>query len=198
MNFLAHAYLSFDDPGVLLGNMISDYIKGKRQYSFPKQVQVGIRLHRSIDQYTDNHPSTKKISLLFRPAYRLYSGAITDIIYDHFLANDINEFRDEQSLLLFTETTYTRLEELKEFHGETFSRMFPYMKQQNWLYNYRHDEGIGRSLEGLRQRAKYLPEVKTAFEIFRNEKAFIHDAYKEFFPSVKSFALNTFLQLSKS
>ena len=30
MNYLAHAYLSFGDPGILTGNMISDFVKGKR------------------------------------------------------------------------------------------------------------------------------------------------------------------------
>ena len=30
MNYLAHAYLSFGDPDVLTGNMISDFVKGKK------------------------------------------------------------------------------------------------------------------------------------------------------------------------
>ncbi|MFY7899136.1 MAG: ACP phosphodiesterase, partial [Chitinophagaceae bacterium] len=32
MNFLAHAYLSFQQPSLLIGNMISDFVKGKKQY----------------------------------------------------------------------------------------------------------------------------------------------------------------------
>ena len=198
MNYLAHAYLSFDDPEALVGNMISDFIKGKKQYGFPRGIQIGIRLHRSIDQYTDLHPSTKKIAELFRANYRLYSGAIADILYDHFLANDQSEFASDQSLYRFTQETYDHLEKLKEYHGEGFAKLFPYMKLQNWLYHYREDRGIERSLEGLRHRAKYITETKTAFEIFTREKSIIKEAYDEFFPSVKSFAANTFLQLSKS
>ncbi|WP_438810958.1 ACP phosphodiesterase, partial [Serratia marcescens] len=53
MNYLAHAYFSFEDPDILLGNMISDYIKGKKQYTYPLKVQAGIRLHRQIDSFTD-------------------------------------------------------------------------------------------------------------------------------------------------
>lgn len=30
MNYLAHAYLSFDEPEILVGNMISDFVKGKK------------------------------------------------------------------------------------------------------------------------------------------------------------------------
>jgi len=198
MNYLAHAYLSFKDPEALVGNMISDHIKGRKQYDFPPGIQIGIRLHRAIDQYTDNHPSTKKIAGLFKPAYRLYAGAVTDIVYDHFLANDENEFASHEQLYSFTVETYDKLAKLSAFHGEVFGRMFPYMKQQNWLYNYREDWGIERSLEGLRRRAKYMPEPQTAFEIFKANKALIHEAYNEFFPSVKSFASNSFIQLSKT
>ena len=31
MNYLAHAYLSFGDPDILAGNMISDFVKGKKK-----------------------------------------------------------------------------------------------------------------------------------------------------------------------
>jgi acyl carrier protein phosphodiesterase len=30
MNFLAHAF-SFNEPGILTGNMINDYVKGKKK-----------------------------------------------------------------------------------------------------------------------------------------------------------------------
>ncbi|MBK6633182.1 MAG: hypothetical protein IPG38_01660 [Chitinophagaceae bacterium] len=61
MNYLAHAYLSFNDPEILLGNMISDYIKGKKQFDYPLPVQKGIRLHRFIDQFTDTHAATHEL-----------------------------------------------------------------------------------------------------------------------------------------
>ncbi len=51
MNYLAHAYLSFHDPEVLVGNMISDFVKGKKQYDYPDGIQKGIRLHRIIDLF---------------------------------------------------------------------------------------------------------------------------------------------------
>ena len=97
MNFLAHARLSFSDPEVLVGNMISDFVKGRRQYDYPAGIQKGIRLHRAIDQFTDTHPVNQEAKLLFRPAYRLYAGAMVDVVYDHFLATDEEEF-DEESL----------------------------------------------------------------------------------------------------
>ena len=88
MNYLAHAYLSFNEPGILTGNMISDFVKGRKKFDYPPQIKKGIELHHAIDEFTDNHPATKQAKEFFRSDYRLYSGAFVDIVYDHFLAND--------------------------------------------------------------------------------------------------------------
>ena len=74
--------------------MISDFVKGRDKFVFSGNIQKGIELHRHIDQFTDLHPATKKAMEVFRPYYRLYSGPIMDILYDHFLAKDPNLFDD--------------------------------------------------------------------------------------------------------
>ena len=60
MNYLAHAYLSFNDPEILVGNMISDFVKGKKKFDYPLRIQAGIMLHRIIDEFTDGHPATRE------------------------------------------------------------------------------------------------------------------------------------------
>src|ERR1700709_705966 len=92
MNYLAHAYLSFNDPEILIGNLISDFVKGKAKYDYPERILAGINLHRAIDNFTDTHDSTRIAKEVFRPYYRLYSGAFIDVVYDHFLATDATEF----------------------------------------------------------------------------------------------------------
>ena len=53
MNYLAHAFLSFQQPDILVGNMISDFVKGKSKFTYTPGIQKGIMLHRAIDQFTD-------------------------------------------------------------------------------------------------------------------------------------------------
>src|SRR5579875_437067 len=105
MNFLAHAYLSFNHPTILVGNMISDFVKGSAKFSFSGDIQKGIALHRSIDEFTDNHPVIKNAKEVFRPAYRLYSSPIVDVILDYFLANDETIFTEE-ALQKFSQSVY--------------------------------------------------------------------------------------------
>ena len=59
MNFLAHAYLSFNHPQILVGNMISDFVKGKSRLGLSGNINQGITLHREIDAFTETHPATK-------------------------------------------------------------------------------------------------------------------------------------------
>src|SRR5438128_2160817 len=145
MNFLAHAYLSFGDPEILAGNMISDFVKGSIRFGFSGKIQKGIMLHREIDEFTDLHRATKKAKEFFRPDYRLYSGAIMDVLYDHFLANDETNFTDE-TLKTFTLASYRQLEDQALQLPARFVQVFMYMKAENWLYNYRSKEGIRKSL----------------------------------------------------
>ena len=188
MNYLAHAYLSYNHPQVLVGNMISDFVKGKAQFRYERLIQVGIQLHRRIDSFTDDHDATRRAKEIFRSYYRLYSGAIVDVLYDHFLANDETIFNDANPLLLFSEHTYTVLEEHTVHLPERFVVMLPYMRAQNWLYNYQYRLGMERSLKGLVRRASYLSDSAPAFELFNEHYSFLQECYNDFIEDVKNHA----------
>jgi acyl carrier protein phosphodiesterase len=198
VNYLAHAYLSFRHPEITTGNMISDFIKGKKQFDYPATIQKGIRLHRSIDHFTDTHPVTHELKSFFRPQYRLYSGAFADVVYDHFLANDKNEFASEKILQEFSLATYKALEMNFEKLPPAFQKMFPYMKEYDWLYNYRFKWGIEKSFNGLVRRATYLTESIIAFDIFNEHYSSMLCCYNEFFPSLKNFAAHQLAELLHS
>ena len=175
--------------------MISDYIKGKKQFDYHEGIQKGIKLHRAIDDFTDNHPATFEIKKFFKPAYRLYAGAFADVTYDYFLANDTNQFANPDELKKFTKNTYQLLQLQSEHFPEKFAKMFPYMQQQDWLYNYRFNEGMQKSFGGLARRAKYIEETDTAYQIFLDNKNDISPWYEIFMPDVKLFTVNKIAEL---
>ncbi|HEY5406737.1 MAG TPA: ACP phosphodiesterase [Ginsengibacter sp.] len=189
MNYLAHAFLSFNKEDILAGNMISDFVKGKAKYNYPAGIQNGIQLHRLIDEFTDTHPVTAEAKNYFRPQYRLYSGAFIDVVYDHFLALDEKQFATSSDLEIFSENVYLLLGHNAAFFPMRFQKMFPYMQSQNWLYNYRLKEGIQKSFNGLVYRAAYLHESDIAFEIFNEHYTELQSCYLQFFPELLQFAL---------
>ncbi len=187
MNYLAHAYLSFSDPAILVGNMVSDFVKGRQKNSFNGKHLAGIYLHRAIDSFTDTHPATREAMEFFRADYRLYSGAIMDVIYDHLLATDEKEFPG-QVLFDFSQEVYRQLEREAAHLPARFIPVFGYMRSQNWLYHYRTEDGLARSLGGLVHRAAYLSDSAPALRSFRRHKTALRDCYEKFFPDVKQFA----------
>lgn len=187
MNYLAHAYLSFNNPEILVGNLISDFVKGKKKFDYPAGILNGINLHRLIDEFTDQHNSTREAKQVFRPYYRLYSGAFVDVVYDHFLANDANEFT-KPSLLDFSQQVYASVDRHTNWLPEKFAGMFPYMKSQNWLVNYSTYEGIRKSLQGVVYRAAYLSEGETAYRLFQQHYQLFEECYRQFWTNLKSYA----------
>jgi acyl carrier protein phosphodiesterase len=195
MNYLAHAYLSFNDPDILTGNMINDYVRGKKKFDYSAGIQKGMTLHRAIDTFTDEHPATKKAKEFFKADYRLYAGAFVDVVFDHFLAKDENEFTDNHALQAFAENTYNLVESRLKILPEPFQKVFPYMKEQNWLYNYQYDELIKKSFAGLEKRAVYLTETSRAFDLFKEHYDSLQTCYDEFFPHLKAFTIHHLITL---
>jgi acyl carrier protein phosphodiesterase len=171
--------------------MISDFVKGKKRFDFSEEIQKGIMLHRDIDTFTDIHPATKKAKEFFKPQVGLYAGAFVDVAYDHFLACDAKEFNHE-TLLNFSLFVYATLDAHTHILPVKFANMLPYMRKDNWLYNYSTLNGIEKSFGGLVRRAQYLEESAPAFESFIKNYQALQDCYDSFFAEVKSFAFNKF------
>ena len=191
MNYLAHAYLSFEDPGILVGNMISDFVKGKKKFDYPSRILQGIDLHRAIDRFTDDHSATKRAKEIFRPAYRLYSSAFVDVVYDHFLASDKRIF-PEQALAKFSQFVYSTLDDHYDLLPDQFQMMLPYMRTHDWLYNYRLKTGIGKSFGGLVRRSAYLDDSETAFVLLNENYTTLSECYESFIGDVREFARKGF------
>ncbi|MDB5246326.1 MAG: hypothetical protein JWQ40_720 [Segetibacter sp.] len=197
MNFLAHAYLSFNEPEILVGNMISDFVKGKKKLDYSPGVQQGIVLHRQIDAFTDDHEATREARKFLKPAVGLYSGAFVDVAYDHFLANDLSSFSDE-SLRQHAANTYEVLSNYRSILPPVFQNMLPYMQSQNWLYNYKTLAGTESSFGGVVRRAAYLYSSSEVFELFEKHYSSLQKCYNNFFPSVKAFATEKIEQLTNN
>lgn len=191
MNYLAHAYLSFGDPDIITGNLISDFVKGKKKFDYPDRILAGINLHRYIDQFTDEHPVNKAVAVIFKPIYGLYSSAFLDIIYDHFLALELAANGDKY-LKMFTEEVYSAVDKHIRILPETFNNIFPFMKQQNWLYNYQFGWGIEKSIGGLVHRARYMSDSATAYRLFEEHYAEFKAAYMVFFPALRAYSLKKY------
>ena len=192
MNFLAHLFLSgspnaAEYSDVLLGNFIADSVPGKQLENYPPAVQTGIRLHRAIDTYTDQHPVVRGATQRLRAAgYGKYAGVISDMFLDHFLAHNFPEFSSE-SLPDFTERVYALLTARQAAMPPRVQHFLPYMTGHNWLLHYADFDGIARALSGLSRRATPGSGMETAVdELQRNYAAYEAD-FRAFFPALQQY-----------
>lgn len=197
MNFLAHSFLTFND-GQIVGQFLEDFIRNKDRYSFPKDIQDGITLHRSIDTFTDSHSAIHEAKKVFSPLVRLYAGAFVDVSMDYFLAKDLSLHSlkgwKEHSLRV-----YRVLNENEQFLSENFKKMLAKMEHDDWLYNYREDWGIKFSIQNVLNKAKYLDKDIPVFQAFLDNKEALQKCYDDFFPDLLAHAKaeNALLQLQK-
>ncbi|MEP2772858.1 MAG: ACP phosphodiesterase [Fulvivirga sp.] len=196
MNFLAHAYLSGENPKLMVGNFMGDFVKGKQFEQFDKTIANGILLHRLIDEFTDNHKTVAQSKRRFSEKYRHYSGVIVDVAYDHYLAKNWSEYHT-MDLLSFTQYVYNTLDQYKEIFPERFGFMLGYMKRDNWLYNYAELSGIDRALTGMSKRTKFNSKMEmAAFDISKHYEE-LEKEFNSFFPEVIAFVNSQLKTLGK-
>ncbi len=161
MNYLAHIYLSENDEKVAIGNFISDSIRGKNYLNYPKEIQVGILLHREIDTFTDAHPIVRKSTKRLHKNYGHYAGVIVDVFYDHFLAKNWCHY-SSVPLDEFIQNFYTSLTNHKTVLPKRIQEFMPYMIESNWLLNYQYLDGIQMVLDGINRRTNYRSKMNLA------------------------------------
>lgn len=189
MNFLAHIYLSGEDPELKIGNFIADSVKGKKYTQYPDRIQQGITLHRKIDSYTDSHAIVRKsVSRLF-PKYRHYSTVIVDILYDHFLAANWGEY-SETPLEEYVTEFYQLLQENYDILPKQIQNFLPYMIQDNWLLSYASVQGIGTVLYRMNQRTKNKSKMNFAVIELEEYYSDFDNEFRSFFEELELYTKN--------
>lgn len=186
MNFLAHIYLSGDNDLITVGNFMADGIRGKKYTKYPKDIQVGILLHREIDTFTDAHEIVRKSKRRLHKRYNHYNGVIIDIFYDFFLAKNWHEY-SSVSLQDFSNEVYDLLQKNIEILPLKSKQFLKYMIEYNLLFNYQFESGIEKVLKGMNHRTKGKSHMDLAIEDLKiNQKEFEED-FRIFFVDLRHF-----------
>ena len=175
MNYLAHIYLSGNNDALKIGNFMADSIKGSHYLNYSIELQKGILLHRHIDSFTDAHPIYRKSKHRLHEKYGHYSGVIMDILYDHFLAKNWQQY-SAVTLSDFAISFYQLLEKNNTLLPEKTKKIAPYMVAQNWLVSYATLTGIEQILFQMDYKTQHrvnmqeaVVELKTYYDEFENE-----------------------------
>ncbi len=187
MNFLAHLFLSGKPSELMVGNFIADSVKGSAMDNFSEVIQQGIKLHRAIDTFTDNHHEMLKSKERLRPRYKKYAPVITDIFYDHFLAVNWQDY-SVVSLRNYTNQVYQYLEKHYTVFPDRSKQFYDYMIKYDILFAYTKLEGIEKVMQGMSRRASFISGMETATEELQKDYTDYKTEFQLFFPDLQKHA----------
>lgn len=191
MNFLAHILLSGESEGIMMGNYVGDFVKGRltpeKTADWNAEYVLGLKLHRFIDSFTDPHSEVQTAKKLAALTQGKLAGIVMDIYFDYFLAKHF-EYYHHESLQMYVHRKYSEIEKNEYLIPESMIPMVRSMIRQDWLTGYATLEGIDTTFHRLSRRADYLHPIKFAAKELEANEAFYYERFLKFFPELQANA----------
>lgn len=185
MNFLAHLYLSGDEPETLVGNLMGDFVKGRLVGRYPPGIERGIALHRRIDSFAAGNANFRESKARLDASCGLYRGVMVDLFYDHFLALHWHDY-SPVPFDVFVVAAYHVVAENEEVLPERLRRVLPVIFTE-LIPSYREIVGIEWALGRMAARLRRPnPLGEGGKELVRNYDV-LRDDVRRFFPEAIAF-----------
>jgi len=166
MNWLAHLYLSGNDPAMQIGNLLPDLLGPAELRGTGPAYRAGIERHYQIDSFTDAHPLFRRSTRRVGGELRRYGTIIVDVFYDHILSREWDRFSDtprEAFIQEFYRNLDRHLPHLPPLAADRLTRL----REENWLGSYHDTGGVAltlRRISGRLRRPVALQEAVPALE----------------------------------
>jgi acyl carrier protein phosphodiesterase len=184
MNYLAHIYLARHSDAAMIGAMLGDFVKANDTELYAPEIATEIRLHRSIDSYTDQHPVVIAAKQLFSEGRRRYAGIVLDVFYDHVLSQHWERYAEipRQELI---HRFYRALMTYEEQLPERLRAIAPRIVQQDWLGGYVELQGVEQALHGVSRRLSRNGHLlRESIADMREHYDAFAQGFGEFFPDL--------------
>jgi acyl carrier protein phosphodiesterase len=183
VNFLAHFHIAWPDEGLVAGALEGDFHKGAVSADIEPGVAEGIRLHRSIDAFTDSHPLIAQLREQFPQHLRRYAGILIDLGFDHYLS--LHWHRYSTLPLQDFSAAVHRVLERRQDHLSHDSRSMQELLRRHDVLNRYHDWSMvvataGRIGERF-SRGNPLLDIDTELAPLRGA---LESAFTAFYPEV--------------
>lgn len=187
MNHLAHVFLAPDSPEARVGSILGDFTRGVDLSALPPEVRRGVRHHRAVDSFTDQHPEVLASKQVFSRQRRRFAGVALDVLYDHFLLRYWSRFsandRDR-----FIRHTYRELMHHQHLMPGHMAQVTRRMVQHDWFGAYRELDNVGRALDRIAGRIRFRNNFEGIIGEIREHQPELEQHFLAFFPELQRFA----------
>ena len=188
MNYLAHAFLSPEDPLILAGNLWGDLIRPKDYDALLPGLLDGIILHKKIDAFTDQHRGVDEIVKLIRPYQGKYTPVVADVLMDFILSKFWHMFH-EKTIEDFCEHKYKQIAEHLHLIPLRLHPRINRMLENNWLESCKNREQIKRTLYMLSNRASFENKMAEAMQPYDLHEHTMDRLFLTFFDDMRAYLI---------
>lgn len=179
--------LAEDSATSIAGNFLGDFVKGRPEGRFPPALVAGIRVHRSLDVYTDSHPAVRRAVQRLPQARRRFGRIALDLAFDHFLAR-CWQAEEPATFRAFRGRIYARLQADTAAMPPRAQRVAAVMAAEDWFLAYARWDGIGDALAAMSRRlSRPNPLAETIHDLRQVETGLATD-FAAFWPDIRAHA----------
>ncbi len=191
MNLLGHLYLSQNEsPEVRLFNLLGDRYKGSRFDALSHGAQKGIRIHREIDHFMDNHNAVMILRTELSGHLPKVSGVALDIFFDFILASAWTNFH-KNSLDEFLDSFFESIINEVETIPQNYASWIKNLQEHKYIHRYNHIESVVAISEHLHHKLNFKTEIDKAPIIFYTFESRIREVFEEYITDArKNFGIS--------
>jgi len=186
MNYLAHTFLSAEDPREMMGNIWGDLLRPKDYASLQPDVMEGIKRHKFIDAFTDQHSAVDVIIDLLRPFQGKYTPVVSDVLMDYMLSKYWHRF-SEVSLESFCDEKYKLVEKYLYLIPERLHPRIIRMVSHRWLESCKNRERMEETLKMLSRRASFENHIPDAMKPYDLHESVMDEMFLAFFGELQQY-----------
>lgn len=192
MNFLAHCVLpELALPrapiGLLVGGFLGDFLKGPVPEHLPAAIGDGVRLHRRLDAFSNQHPAIRASCRRFPSDLRRIAPVFVDVLADHLLATDFHHYSPEP-LNAFTARTYASLDAHRAHIPERGQRFLRHAAAHDLFAAYARPDTLARALESVAHRLGRDEVCAAVFDSIEASRPQLLQDFLDYFPDLVEHA----------
>ena len=190
LNYIAHIHIGSHTQSNLLGNFLGDFVKGSQLQHLPFEIEQGIRLHRSIDVFTDSHPVIMTLRQYFPRDIRRMVGVIIDIYFDFLLMQAWERYSSTHYDIVFAQF-YQQLETFSLPENKHFCLQAKRLKTHQWLNEYINIETCFRAFLSIESRLNNkVIFAKKAHSFLLQHGEQLESSFQQFYPECLGHGIN--------
>lgn len=164
--------------------MWGDLLRPKDYPSLHTDLLKGVKRHKIIDAFTDQHAAVNVIMDLIRPYQGKYSPVVADVLMDYMLSKYWDRYCT-QNLEDFCAEKYKLVHQHLDLIPERLHPRINRMLSHHWLESCKNKERMRDTFLMLSRRASFENNIPNAMQAYEIHEAVMDEMFFTFFEALR-------------